>query len=73
MEVKLASKRRLRRNACIGKVAYPSPAAAMGHVSRLREKDRNIHCFKCGFCGHFHIGHYNLNQYLWGKPRKGEE
>lgn len=56
----MASKRRLRRKSCEGKVRYQTPQIAMSVLFRLkRQKKLNgvLNTYKCKFCGKFHLGH----------------
>jgi hypothetical protein len=56
----MASKRRLRRKACDGKIRHSTEAAAMRHYARLRYGigESNVKVYHCGFCGGWHIGHW---------------
>lgn len=71
----MASKRRLRRNACDGKTRYAEQQAA--HVAAGRASERAgawISSYKCPFCGAWHIGHVPAQvrraRRLRGKPRR---
>jgi len=54
----MASKRRLRRKACEGKVRHLDLASAWeaARVAAQRSGDI-IHAYRCQHCGGFHIGH----------------
>lgn len=53
----MASKRRLRRNACGSKVKYPSHECAVlaAHIVG-RKRGVKQSAYKCTFCGLWHIG-----------------
>jgi hypothetical protein len=57
----VASKRRLRRKQCEGKVRYASQEAALTVIRRLRSKggkdDGHLSPYKCPHCGGIHFGH----------------
>lgn len=54
----MASKRRLRRKSCEGKVQYRSDeAAAAAAKSRSWATNSRIGKYKCEFGQHWHIGH----------------
>lgn len=58
----MASKRRLRRNACIGKQRHPDLPAAMRHIKSLWHKDGHhpgVQPYHCRYCGGYHVGHRN--------------
>lgn len=54
----MASKRRLRRNACKGKVRHETIAAA-NYAAHLKRQQTGhwIIGYGCQFCNGFHIGH----------------
>ena len=56
----MASKRRLRRKSCIGKVRYATQDDAIAALCAFTRK-RGWHGFmtpyRCGFCHGFHFGH----------------
>jgi hypothetical protein len=56
----MASKRRIRRKACEGKVRHATQAAAMTALKKLqRTKGRQglLVAYRCKFCRGFHFGH----------------
>ena len=54
----MASKRRLRRKACDGKIKHATMQDAM-LAAKLSSKKFNgrISAYKCQYCGSFHVGH----------------
>lgn len=56
----MASKRRLRRKACTGKIRHADALAAFAHIRALfRSKgyQGHLNAYRCGFCGGYHVGH----------------
>jgi len=61
----LASKRRIRRNACRGKVRHQTREGAFIAAALMNKKHRRdlaigvhgVKPYRCPFCGLFHIGH----------------
>ena len=54
----MASKRRLRRRACEGKIRYASLVQARTAIYHQADKWRGrMSAYKCPHCGHIHIGH----------------
>jgi hypothetical protein len=56
----MASKRRLRRNACGQKRRYASRKQALTALIRLIRAKPSIHvlaCYQCRFCHGYHFGH----------------
>lgn len=54
----MASKRRLRRKACTGKVRYETAQAAQhAATAACRRAHAWIVAYGCRFCGGHHIGH----------------
>lgn len=53
----MASKRRIRRKSCEGKVRYDSQSAAQVEANRLWRKGYQVRPYKCGFCKQWHNGH----------------
>ena len=57
---KMASKRRIRRRSCEGKIRHKSKEAAFLHIRGLRNdgKDTNKQChfYRCKFCKGWHVG-----------------
>lgn len=51
----MASKRRLRRKGCEGKIRHETYGEAAHHRRRLRKPDIDI--YHCRFCGGWHVGH----------------
>lgn len=56
----MASKRAIRRKACLGKVRHDSHVSALGQIAKLRRVQgwSKLRPYRCKFCGHWHIGHY---------------
>ncbi len=56
----MASKRKLRRQSCEGKIRYVSAHDGMGVIASMR-RNGQIHTpmdvYRCTFCKGFHIGH----------------
>jgi hypothetical protein len=55
----MASKRRLRRRACVGKIRHLTLKDANYHAFLLRQKTgEHVVAYKCAFCeSRFHVGH----------------
>lgn len=56
----MASKRRLRRKACMGKQRHESQDRAIAHIISLQRAgkiDGHMNPYRCGFCGSWHVGH----------------
>jgi len=54
----MASKRRLRRNACTGKIRYSTSLEAQhAAAAACRRSASWIVAYGCRFCGGHHIGH----------------
>mgnify|MGYP001617140279 FL=1 len=54
----MASKRRLRRRACEGKLRYVSHAQAHAAISAQTWKwTAHMSAYPCPHCGRYHIGH----------------
>lgn len=56
----MASKRRLRRNACTGKTRHPNAATAQRHIAALTRAGKwsgHMDAYRCRFCNGFHVGH----------------
>lgn len=63
----MASKRRVRRKACEGKIRYNSQEEGEKARNHIFHKKPEIHrtflnVYRCKFCGYFHIGHLDANQ-----------
>jgi hypothetical protein len=61
----VASKRRLRQKACVGKIQYATFDEAMVVCIRVRRQlQENVHPYRCPFGQHFHTGHqpYRVKQ-----------
>jgi hypothetical protein len=54
----MASKRRLRRNACKGKVRHANRENAMKAIWAARYRDW-MNPYRCTFCGCWHVGRAN--------------
>ena len=53
----MASKRRVRRRACEGKVRHPDEERAVAHCERLeRQSSVAYHAYHCRLCGCWHVG-----------------
>lgn len=65
----VASKRRIRRNKCEGKVRYPSMDEAIGAACALRRIEKKAswqaQAYRCSFCGGFHVGHGGKIEEKW--------
>lgn len=59
----MASKRRLRRNACQGKIRHASMNDAYAHRQSMSKSPNatkeKINVYKCKFCKGWHIGRSN--------------
>lgn len=55
----MASKRRLRRNACTGKVRHANIAGAYAHARELKKRGEIVRPYYCKFCGGCHVGHFS--------------
>lgn len=65
----MASKRRIRRNACTSKRRHDNPDAAWAAAKALRKSGKDyksarlvgggvrLSAYRCKFCGGWHIGH----------------
>lgn len=61
----MASKRRVRRNGCRGKVRHQTQEGAFIAAAKMNRKHRldlaigvhSVRPYRCQFCGSFHIGH----------------
>ena len=53
----MASKRRIRRQSCEGKLRYQFLDAAQGAARNANSRTSWIMPYKCNFCGGYHIGH----------------
>ena len=51
----MASKRRLRRNACVGKIRHASREHATIHARKLAAS--GVVPYACRYCNAWHIGH----------------
>ena len=54
----MASRRRLRKQSCTGKVPHATQAAAQYHAAKVRAKGDLVRAYKCRFGDHWHIGHW---------------
>ena len=58
--VNMSSKRRIRRNACDGKVRYETAEEAWRRITDMKwERTWNprLVAYHCQFCGGYHVGH----------------
>jgi hypothetical protein len=56
----MSSKRAIRRKACKGKVRHESIKEGTKAIIALRRDKGHsgmMNCYKCKFCGGYHIGH----------------
>ena len=56
----MASKRRIRRNACTGKHRYDSAAQAQAAIAGLHRRKGYqgfMQPYRCSFCNGYHFGH----------------
>lgn len=67
----MASKRRLRRRACEGKIAHKDKEAAFAHLFDLKRQGYHGHIYKCEFCGNYHIGRETSGQRKAKEIRRG--
>jgi hypothetical protein len=60
----MASKRRLRRRACEGKVRHTDLGAAMAHKKALLKKvgGHAIGAYRCKFCKGWHVGRRSIRK-----------
>jgi hypothetical protein len=59
----MASKRRIKRKSCVGKIRHASSndaRQALRKTVRYDEVHQPMNVYQCQFCGGFHIGHRNL-------------
>ena len=55
----MASKRRLKRKACTGKVAYATQSAAVAASRALFKKTHGyVQAYRCHWCSKYHVGHW---------------
>ena len=66
----MASKRRLRRNACTGKIRY-SEDDAVRFAQISRGNGKRLNAYKCEFCHQWHVGHPNAKNVRAIKQREG--
>ena len=62
----MASKRRLRRKACEGKVRHETLEQARLAARSTKTRDgKPLNSYKCGYGNHYHNGHYkHQNKYF---------
>lgn len=56
----MASKRRLRRKQCEGKIKHETAQKAQVAITSLirnRGHQGQLHVYQCSFCGKYHTGH----------------
>lgn len=56
----MASKRRLRRNACTGKHRHATPAEGQAHIAHLHRRfgySGRMDVYRCRWCNSYHVGH----------------
>ncbi len=53
----MASKRRLRRKACTGKVRHKAIGDSYIHVKKLAKRGFFLAPYRCKHCGFWHVGH----------------
>lgn len=53
----MASKRAIRRRACMSKVRHETKAAAMRARWKYHSRGCGLSAYQCRFCGGWHIGH----------------
>jgi len=70
----MASKRAIRRRACLGKAKHADADAARHELRRLRQRrpdDRAaINIYRCAFCKTYHIGHAPARLERWLTTRR---
>ena len=61
--ITMASKRRVRQKACMGKKRYTTRDEAERHVDRVRDHSfAHLQVYKCSFGDHWHVGHPPLTK-----------
>jgi len=65
----MASKRRIRRNMCQGKVRHASEGAAWAAVRKTACAGPTLHPYLCPHCRRYHVGHRRLDRVV--KTRRG--
>ena len=70
----MASKRRLRRRGCEGKVGHATAGAAELAARKMRAaRDGGTWAaYRCPFCGRFHVGRPNADQRRAMRARRAE-
>lgn len=56
----MASKRRIRKNACTGKRKFEDKVSALNTMHRVKRETKqtsHMSAYKCKFCGQYHYGH----------------
>jgi hypothetical protein len=53
----MASKRRIRRKSCTGKIRHASKEEARIAAQKLRAKGEIVGVYLCRFCNGWHVGH----------------
>jgi hypothetical protein len=53
----MASKRRLRRNACDGKKRHPDKPTALKVHWAVKRKHGKMRAYQCRWCNGWHLGH----------------
>lgn len=66
----MASKRRIKRNSCIGKIRHKTSAGAEAHAKELRDKGERVWPYRCRFCGGWHVGHPSKMQLIAQAQRR---
>lgn len=54
----MASKRRLRKNACLGKIRHRTAEdAQIERVKAMKRGVRGLNVYYCKYCNGYHVGH----------------
>lgn len=53
----MASKRRVRRKSCTGKVQHSEVGAVIARKKYVKLFGDKMGTYKCPFCGKYHVGH----------------
>lgn len=55
----MASKRRIRRKSCTGKLRHATPAEGQAHITQLHRRFGYslMDVYRCRFCSGYHVGH----------------
>jgi len=69
----MASKRRIKRKACVGKRQFADQTAAVAAMMCLLSRgESGLSSYKCQFGGHWHIGHSTARNRRMAEMRQGQ-